>query len=311
MTKLWRDEAFVRLVKRQCGRITWAQLKALDVPDGTIGTWIRAGYLARVLPKVYAVGHTAPSREADLWAAVLYAGPGAMLSHASAAHHRSLIIHPPKVIHVSTPREKIRSIPGRIKVHAERDLTRSRRQGIPTTTNEQTVLDLAATEDIKLVRRALSVLDYRKELDVRALEAIGGKGRPGTRALKVALKKHQPELAHTNGKLEEAFLYLCERYDLPIPRFNEWVHDEEVDAHWPEHGLVVEVDGLDNHSSTAQIRMNRRKDLKLRAHGLRVVRYDWDLVTRAPAEVHADLLRHLAAASVTRRQQSGQRGIGN
>jgi hypothetical protein len=30
------------------------------------------------------VGHRAPSVEADLWAAVLYAGPGAMLSHATA-----------------------------------------------------------------------------------------------------------------------------------------------------------------------------------------------------------------------------------
>ncbi len=283
----------MRVVRRQRGRITWAQLKALGAADGTIGTWIKAGYLTRVLPKVYAVGHTAPSREADLWAAVLYAGPGAMLSHASAAHHRGLIIHPPKLIHVSTPREKVRSIRGLIQVHGERDLTRSKHQGIPTTTNEQTALDLAATEDIKLVRRALAVLDYRKELDVKALEAIGGKGRRGTRALNAALQTHQPELAYTNGKLEEAFLYLCERFDLQVPKFNAMVHGEQVDAYWPEHGLVVEVDGLDNHSSPAQIRTDRRKDLKLRAHGLRVVRYDWDLVKRDPHATSEDLERQL------------------
>jgi len=268
----------------------------MGVPSGTVAAWIKNGYLLRVLPRVYAVGHTARSHEADLWAAVLYAGPGAMLSHASAAHHRTLIIYAPHVIHVSTPRKKAKSIPGVVQVHTERHLARSTHDGIPTTTVAQTVLDLAAIEDIKLVRRALSVLDFRQQLDLRALEAVGGKGKRGTTMLRLALKKHQPELAHTNGKLEEHFLELCERFRLPIPRFNVWVHNKLVDAYWPDHGLVVEVDGLNGHSSPAQIRADRRKDLILRSHGLNVVRYDWELVTRAPDEVHADLLRQLAAA---------------
>jgi predicted transcriptional regulator of viral defense system len=268
----------------------------MGVANGTVAAWIKTGYLTRVLPKVYAVGHTAPSHMADLWAAVLYAGPGAMLSHASAAHHRTLIIYAPQVIHVSTPRKKARSIPGVVQVHTERKLARSTHEGIPTTTVAQTVLDLAATEDIKLVRRALSVLDFRHELDLRALEAVFGKGRQGATVLRAALETHQPQLAHTNGKLEERFLELCERFDLPVPMFNVRVHGEKVDAYWKEQRLVVEVDGLDNHSSPAQIRTDRRKDLKLRSHGLNVVRYDWELVTRAPAEVHADLLRQLAAA---------------
>jgi very-short-patch-repair endonuclease/predicted transcriptional regulator of viral defense system len=296
MAKLWQDETFARLVRRQLGQITWAQLKVLGVPDGTIGTWIHDGYLTRILPRVYGVGHTAPSHAADLWAAVLYAGPGAMLSHASGAHHRTLIIYAPDVIHVSTPRKKVRSIPGVVRVHTGRSLARSKHEGIPTTNNAQTVLDLAATEDIKLVRRALSVLDYRKQLDLRALETVCGKGRQGATVLRAALKTHQPEIAHTNGRLEEHFLELCERFTLPIPRFNVLVHNKLVDAYWPDHGLVVEVDGLDGHSSPAQIRADRRKDLMLRSHGLNVVRYDWELVTRAPDEVHADLLRQLAAA---------------
>ena len=79
--------------------------------------WVETGYLTRVLPRVYAVGHTAPSREADLWSAILYAGPGAMFSHATAAHWRGLIDYPPHVIEVTTPR-KTRSI-RRVQVHAD------------------------------------------------------------------------------------------------------------------------------------------------------------------------------------------------
>src|SRR5579875_4097378 len=132
MTNFWQGERVERLVRRQHGRITWAQLMSLGAPRGTIGTWIRDGRLTRVLPRVYAVGHTAPSQAADLWAAVLYAGPGAMLSHASAAHHRGLIMYPPGVIHVSTPREKVRSIGGVVTVHPQRQLARSTHAGIPT-----------------------------------------------------------------------------------------------------------------------------------------------------------------------------------
>jgi len=293
MRKLWREEAFRAVVRRQHGRISWAQLKRFEVPDATISRWTKAGYLTRVLPKVYAVGHTAPSRDADLWAAVLYAGPGTMLSYASAAHHRTLIIYAPDVIHVSTPRKKAKSISGVVQVHTERNLARSTHEGIPTTTIAQTVLDLAAnTGNFKLVRRALAVLDYRDELDLTALEAICGKGRPGSKALRTALEVHQPALAYTNGQLEVAFLYLCERFDLPVPRFNVWMYGFPVDAYWPDHSLIVEVDGSGNHSSAAQLRSDRRKELTLRAHGHRVVRYGWDLVRNASVEVAADLARH-------------------
>jgi predicted transcriptional regulator of viral defense system len=302
MTNFWQGERIEGLVCRQHGRISWAQLIALGASRATIHTWTKSGYLKRVLPRVYAVGHTAPSKEADLWAAVLYAGPGAELSHASGAHHRGLIIYPPDVIHVSTPRVKIKSIPGVIQVHAGRDnLERSTHEGIPATTVPQTLLDLAAEpSNYKLLRRALAVLDYRDELDVSAIERICGKGRAGSKALKEALAIHQPELAHANGELEEAFLYLCERFNIPVPRFNRWMYGFPVDAHWPDHNLVVEVDGLRNHSKPAQIRTDRRKELTLRAHGLQVVRYDWPLVTGAPEEVGTDLLRQLAAASLTR-----------
>ena len=216
-----------------------------------------------------------------------------MLSHASAAHKRGLIIYAPSEIHLSTPRCKIRSLPGVVRVHAGRELERDLHEGIPATTNAQTVLDLAAdAKNFKLVRRALAVLDYRGELCLPALEAICGKGRAGSRALRDALDIHRPELAHTNGELEEAFLYLCERFGLPVPLFNRWMYGFPVDAYWPDQNVVVEVDGLGNHSKPAQLRNDRRKELTLREHGHIVIRYDWNLVRSASEQVAADLVRH-------------------
>lgn len=289
----------------QGGRISWAQLRHLDVPHSTIDDWLRDGSLTRVLPKVYAVGHVAASYTADLWAAVLYAGPGAMLTHTTGASWRGLIDHTPRTIEVSTPRN-IDSIPG-IRVYARRPaLERQVYKGLPVTSIAQMMLDLSATAEFRLVRNALSRLDYLHILDVEALNDVCGRGKLGSKALQEALHTHQPRLAYVNGRLEENFLTWCERQRLPLPDVNVWVHGVLVDAYWAEANLVVELDGGPAHSSRAQIRRDRSNELKLRTHGVRVVRYDWHLVHHEPASVRKDIEAQLSvggplATNVTKR----------
>jgi hypothetical protein len=259
----------------------------------TVAGWVERGYLIRVLPKVYALGHTVPSREGDLWAAVLYAGPGAGLSHATGTQWCGLIEFAPKVIEVTTPR-KIKSIPGVVRVYGRRsDLTRVRWRGIPVISIPEMMVDLAATADIRLVRKALANLDYRGQLDYELLRAACVKGKPGSNALRSALAGHQPKLAHANGPLEETFVEFCERWRLPIPRLNVRVHGILVDAYWPAAGLVVELDGHANHSSPAQRQRDRRRDLDLRTHGLTVLRYDWALLRERQQSVYGDIVAAL------------------
>jgi hypothetical protein len=305
MTYESSKERLRSLVDRQHGRITGAQLASLGVARSTIQSWVRAGRLTPLLPKVYAVGHTAPSREADLWAAILYAGPGAMLSHRTAAQWRELIDYPPRVIEVSTPR-KIKSIAG-VRVYAERRLRRHFHKKLPVTSIPQTALDLAATTDSRLVRKALANLDYRHQLDVAALHAICRHGRPGSKLLHQALEIHQPQLARTNGPLEDDFLHFCERHNIPIPEFNAIVHGIKVDAYWREGNIVVELDGHDNHSSKAQLRRDKDNDLKLRGHGLTVYRYDWALLNAQPLRVRDEILAALSRAPTRLRQAPSAR----
>jgi hypothetical protein len=231
-----------------------------------------------------------------------------MLSHVSAAHHMGLISYAPQVIHVSTPRSKIRSMPGQVVVHARRELERrtGRDDGLPTTTVAQTLLDLACAttltgadaRDAKILRRTLAVLDYRQQLDLDALDSICRTGRRGSAALRHAIAAHQPQFAHTNEGIEERFLDLCIRWNLPLPLVNVWLHGELVDAYWPDHALVVELDG-GHHARPAQLRRDRARDMTLRGHGITVVRYDWDLVTRRPGETRSDLLSQLGAVDRT------------
>jgi hypothetical protein len=263
------------------------------VSDARIRGWVESRYLTRRLPKVFAVGHDAPNRAALLWEAVLYAGPGAMLSHMTAAQWRGLIQFPPKLIEVSTPR-KARSLPG-IRVYGRRLLDRDFHDGLPVTTIAQSVLDLAAGGDLQLVRRALAVLDFRDRLDFHELLAICGSGRPGSVMLHRALAVHDPQLAYLNGELEVRFYRWCEEWDVPLPLVGRIVHGIRVDAHWPDRGVVAELDGDGNHHSAAQRRRDRARDLILRSHGLVVLRYDWELVKNRPQLVYEDLMAHLTA----------------
>jgi hypothetical protein len=162
---------------------------------------------------------------------------------------------------------------------------------VPVTSVEQTALDLAAVAEFKLVRKALARLDFSHELDIAALEAACGHGKPGSRALRRALGVHQPRLARTNGRLEYDFFEWCETWRVPLPLVNERVHGVLVDAYWPAHDVVVELDGGDNHTTPAQRKRDKANDLLLRSHGLVVLRYDWDLVHLRPQAVYDDLMR--------------------
>lgn len=297
MAELTSKERVRRVAGRQHGLITGGQLAFLEIPGSTIHTWKRNGDLVRVLPKVYAVGHTTPSREADLWAAILYAGPGAMLSHGTAAHWRGLIIYPPHKIEVTTSR-KIKPIAG-IRVYGQRQLSRDSDNGLPVTTVPQTLIDLAGTQELEVVRRALSVLDYRGQLDYDAFEAMCGPGRRGAARLRQALKRHEPEIARTNGNLEMRFLRWCEKWDVPVPQFNRRIHGIQVDAHWPGTKLVVELDGSDNHRSKAQLHKDMTNDLTLRRHGLTVHRYGWTQLGIQGPEIRDEILDRLRVAGTT------------
>jgi Protein of unknown function (DUF559) len=277
-----------RVAGRQWGRVRWSQIVALGVPESTVSGWIDLGYLHPTLPRVYAVGHPGTSTEAQLAEALLYAGPGAMLSHATAAWWLGLVDDRPRTIHVSTPRQ-CRSLKP-IKVHGRRALERIRHNGLPTTTLPQTLVDFSAAAPLRGVRLALAKADYQGKLDIEAIDALIGRGRPGSAKLRAALERHRPELALTRSRLEVMFFEICEDHGWERPELNEDIAGWQVDALWRDKRIAVELDGHGNHHSPAQRRRDRQKDLELRAAGFTPVRYSEEQLVRR-ADVVADIGR--------------------
>jgi hypothetical protein len=282
-----------RLAKKQWGVLSLPQLADLGYNRMAVSRLVARGYLVRLYPAVYAVGHAPLRIEGRLLAALFHAGDGSALSHTTAAWWWRLIEAVPTTIHISTSHRPTTA--KGLKTHRPRQIEAVRERGLAVTTVERTLIDVASMRNTMTLRSTLAEADHRNLLDPPSLTAQLRSGQPGARALRQALATHLPELATTDSELEIQFLLLVERAGLPIPETNAYVEDLKVDAFWPAHRLVVELDGHATHANPVANENDRARELKLRAAGYRVVRYTWEQVTRSPDEVVADLRRLLAA----------------
>ena len=278
------------MAARQANRITADQMQRLGVSRTTIGRWSNSGYLHPRLPGVYAAGSTARTVESDLWEAVLYAGPGAMVSHATAAKWLDMIDRWPAVIHVTTPRRR-GSVSG-ICVHARRTgLSRTLHGGIPVTSIAETLLDLAASGELKLVRRSFARLDYQQRLHTESLRGACRRGRSGSLRLSAELDQYDPLTARTRSDLEMAYL----RLGLPPPDdVNVDVGGVSCDIVYYDAKLIVMLDGAGNHRSRGQVRKDLADAFTLRQLGWLVHRYGEAEIYGKPEAVRAEVLADLA-----------------
>jgi hypothetical protein len=241
---------------------------------------------------VYAVGHAAPSVEAEQMEAILYAGPGAALAAGSCLWWRGLLKFPPNVIHVSTPHKR-QAQPG-IKILGRRQFSRQPHHGLMTTPIAQALRDFAATATFELVQFAVAQAEYHGLLDSAEIRAVIGQGRPGTKRLREAIDTYLPELAETLSELERALVRLIvSDPTIPMPEISRRVREGRVDAKWEQRRLIVEVDGVKGHSTPAQVHRDHTRDLNHRNDGFETRRYSYHQITRTAGAVLEDIRRGL------------------
>lgn len=254
---------------RRHGVVSTSELKALRVDRSMITRWLGSGRLRRLHRGVYVVGAQPLTSLGRFRAAVLACGDGAALSHRSAAALWRLRPEHRGRPEVTVPRRR-RPRKG-IHIHtsalaASSDATTL--HGIPVTTPGRTIVDLADVLIERSVEQALATAEREGLVRREDLRPIHGRKGAGA----VARLAGAAHLAFTRSGLEEWFVDLVRSSDLPQPLFNQLVHGREVDAYWPQDGLVVEVDSWKYHSDPASFDADRAKDAFLLARGLRVLR---------------------------------------
>jgi very-short-patch-repair endonuclease len=287
------------IAERQYGIVSTRQLLAAGIGPGAIATRVRRHGLHRLHRGVYAVGHTALVPLAREMAAVLACGPGAAISHRSAATLWQLLAEIEGPVDVTVTRSG-RSHRG-LRVHRSRSLRPEdiqTRHGIPVTRPTRTLLDLADDATERELERALDeALAQRLTTRAALVAAVkAAQGRHGAAKLRHVIERDDGP-ALTRSEAEERFLALVRAAGLETPEVNVRLGSHEVDFLWRGRRLVVEIDGYRFHSSRQAFERDRRRDAELAAAGYRVIRITWRQLVKEPYSVVARLSQVLAAAA--------------
>jgi Protein of unknown function (DUF559)/Transcriptional regulator, AbiEi antitoxin len=298
-----RDAAAWDLVRRQHGVVARTDLMALGYTRREIEYRLHSGRLHRVAQGVYAVGRRELTPHGRWMAAVLACGDGAMLSHHSAAElwgigweDRWIDVTVRRRCSIKRSGLCVRSrpsLPGRSLV---------RRHGIPVTNPVQTLIDLATELRPLRLERSVNEADKLDLVDPEALrEALDAYiGMPGVKALRTLLDRHTFRLSDSDLEIFFRPLASAAGFALPLSKYR--VLGYEVDFWFPDHGLVVETDGLRYHRTPAQQARMVKRDQKHQAAGFRVLRFTHWQIAYEPDDVVAVLRQirpHLAAVSAT------------
>lgn len=292
----------LELARRQAGVLSSQQVIDAGLSRNAVTSKVKLGRWRRIYPGVYATFTGPMTRDARLWAIVLYAGPGARLSHETAAELLRFSDERCPLIHVTIPgSRKVRTPRGAV-IHRSSYSSRPWQPfGLPPHTFiEETIVDLvqaAANLDdvIALVtsafgrkltsephlRRAVAErkkLRWRRELDEIISMAAGG-------THSVLEYRHDRDVQRAHG--------------LPEPvkqaRFRKADGTNGYrDRYYPQYGgLVIELDGKRFHSEERRGR-DQERDNQAAVSGT-TLRYGWTDVTRKTCETarqEADALCH-------------------
>lgn len=288
----------------QSAVVSTQQARAAGFTAAAIKWRLRSGEWRRLHRGAYATFTGDPSREAKLWAAILRAGPGAVLSHETAAEVHGIIDKPVGPIHISVPAERR---PGRgtirgVVIHRVRCLVPQWQPPwrLPRTTVEDTVLDLVAkarTFDDAYGWISAAVGRRLTSADLLG-KALAGRSRIRWRAWISAALRDAADGVHS--PLERNYVQGVERaHGLPAARRQARRADGSgiryLDNLYEGYDLCVELDGRAAHPAESRWRDTHRDNANL-LHDTRTLRYGWPDATahrcRTAAEVAGVLRRH-------------------
>jgi very-short-patch-repair endonuclease len=260
--------------------------------------WIQVGYFNPVYPGVYAVGHPDLSRHGHFMAAVLACGDGALLSHVTAAVHWGLLRSAASRIDITVPSPRRVRAQHPIRIHRaglHHDDYRLH-EHIPVTGPARTLIDLADVVPANRIREAYEQSQRVGLFDRAELTALIARtnGRRGLKVIGRLLAEATDDPPELRSRLEREFLDLLRAAGIPLPATNVVVEGLVVDAYWPEHGLVVELDGYGYHHSREAFERDHERDEILANAGLAVRRFTHSRLHNHPESVMETMRTALA-----------------
>ena len=288
----------------QQGQITISELRGCGLGYRAVAVRVRNGHLHRMYRGVYAVGHAGVTREGRFMAAVLACGDRAYLSWFAAGMLCDYLPWEERLPDVTVVAAKARTVQG-IRVHRARSLhwrDVTHHHGIPVTSPERTLLDLATVLSGEALRTAARRAQAAHRVSVRQLLAVveRSNGHPGTGALRAVIADGP---APTRSSLEDRLLALLDGAGIARPEINVplRLNGRTIipDFLWHAQRVAIEADSERWHEHKLTRENDADKQAILEALGWRVLRIDDQQLRRHPRQTLARVRAALAQATVT------------
>lgn len=294
-----RIDLLDELARPQLGLVSRRQLLAGGFRDSQLRELRRRGVLTQVHSGVYRTAGTPATYRRSLLAATLAAdGAPAVASHRAALWLWHLVDGlQPTEITITRP-ASVR-LPGAV-VHRSRDLAEDHctvRRRVPVTKPARTLVDAGAVLSSAEVGRCVEMALTRKLVSVAGLRAIldevGHCGRNGTGVLRTYLDQRPLGTQRPESVLEPLMARLLSDHGVGLVEYQATLVLDGVTLR-PDFLLrtarvVVEVDGLDAHSSRAALDSDLARQNLLMRHGYVVLRYTVTHLRR-PARVAREII---------------------
>jgi very-short-patch-repair endonuclease len=306
------------IIRAQAGVISRQQACAAGMSSTSIDNKLRSKRWQPLQHAVYAAFSGAPSRDAQLWAVTLRAGPRSALSFRTAAELYGLVSEQTPLVHITVPRnQRTRPIRGAV-LHYSCTADQAQHPTLlpPRTRIEDTVLDLiqvsgSLDEAVDWICRAVS---RRLTTSDGLVAALASRSRTRWRKdLQLALGD---VASGGHSVLELRYISNVER-DHGLPTARRQVPFEAggrccvLDNLYEDAGLAVELDGRAYHPPEQRWADNSR-DGALATLGILTVRYSWADVAGRPCDVAAEIaaLLRVRGAAVTPRSCGARCPVG-
>jgi Transcriptional regulator, AbiEi antitoxin/Protein of unknown function (DUF559) len=267
---------------QQRGLITREQAIACGLSPNQIQKRLSSGRWRRLRSGVYTITGAPTTREQEILATVLAAGPGAVASHSSAALlHRFPDVSRGDLEVIARPGSNPR-IP-RVQVHRPAELPPydvTSVDGIPCTSYARTLVDCTGQMSLGQIARALDagLIGHKVTLwsVERSLSVLGQ--APGRHPSKLwtLLGERGTESIKSESRPEIRMLRVLAAGGLPTPIQQHWVRaggqNYRLDLAYPSVKVAIEYDGWDTHRSRTAFDSDRKRDRLLQLAGWVVLR---------------------------------------
>lgn len=275
-------EILDRVARPQYGLLTTRQLLDAGLSNVLIRRYVNEGRISPVRRGVYRLCGTQPSWRASALAAVLAAGDGAVLSHRSAGALWGFLDYRSEVgpLEVTSERQlRVRGARGHRHRLAATEVTT--RFGIPVTTAERTLLDLAQSVPARQLGSLCDDGLRRRIVTLGRLHAVvakhGGRGRRRLGPIHEALALRIPGYDPGANDWEQRMDRLWDKLGLPPAerhyRIRARGRNYEVDRAIVSERIAVEWNGHDPHGYRGQIDYDSDRAADLAAAGWYLVAF--------------------------------------